>query len=142
MNSQMTNYKLQIANGEWRMAKCVLRAASPVLLAGVILIIFAVAPARAMPEYATRTGEPCATCHVSPAGGGLRNVRGQAWVLSGKPATVPSTTEALQILGIQLPADMSIYTAAPSTQPTPAPFNAQLEKYSPLIERLLKYEGN
>ncbi len=118
------------------------RMVFPILLAGVVLTIFAVSPARALPEYATRTGEPCATCHVSPAGGGLRNVRGQAWVLSGKPATVPSTTEALQVLGIQLPADMSMYTAAPLAQPTPAPFSAQLEKYSPLIERLLKYEGN
>ena len=135
--------KLPIANYQLSIANHVSRFTFPILLSLFVgIIILTAAPARAMPEYATRTGEPCATCHVSPAGGGLRNVRGQAWVLNGKPATVPSTTEALQILGIQLPADMSIYTAAPSTQPTPAPFNAQLEKYSPLIERLLKYEGN
>ena len=133
--------KLRIANCELRITNCVSRLAFPVLLAGVILTLFAVSPARAMPEYATRVGEPCATCHVSPAGGGLRNVRGQAWVASDKPATVPSTTDALKILGIELPADMSIYTTV-TLQPMPARFNPQLEKYSPLIEHLMSYHGN
>jgi hypothetical protein len=118
------------------------RVIFPILLAGVILIIFAVCPARAMPEYAASTGEPCATCHVSPAGGGLRNVRGQAWVASDKPATVPSTTEALKILGIALPADMSIYTVAPAVAPTPAPLSLQLEKRKPLFSALQNYAGN
>jgi mono/diheme cytochrome c family protein len=29
-------------------------------------------PVHALPEYAARTGEACATCHVSPGGGGPR----------------------------------------------------------------------
>jgi len=59
---------------------------------GVIvgLLIFAARPtAHALPEYATRTGEPCATCHVNPAGGGPRTVRGSLWVAAGKPDVVP-----------------------------------------------------
>jgi hypothetical protein len=107
-----------------------------------MIFIISAPPARAMPEYAATTGEPCATCHVSPAGGGLRNVRGQAWVASDKPATVPSTTEALKILGIELPADMSIYTSAPAVAPTPAPFSVQLEKRMPLFSALQNYPGN
>jgi mono/diheme cytochrome c family protein len=133
--------KLPIANYQLSIINCTSRLAFPTLLAGVLLIIFGVSSARAMPEYAATTGEPCATCHVSPAGGGLRNVRGQAWVASDKPAVVPSTTEALKILGIQMPADMSIYTTSTS-QPLPAPFDTQSTKYSLLITRLLRYEGN
>jgi mono/diheme cytochrome c family protein len=54
------------------------------------ILIFAVRPAaHALPEYATRTGEPCATCHVNPAGGGPRTVRGSLWIAAGKPDKVP-----------------------------------------------------
>jgi mono/diheme cytochrome c family protein len=54
------------------------------------LLLFGFRPvAYALPEYATRTGEPCATCHVNPAGGGARTVRGSLWVAAGKPDTVP-----------------------------------------------------
>lgn len=130
------------ANNQLPMTHFVSRLVFPLFLAGVVLLIFSVSPARAMPEYAAQTGEPCATCHVSPAGGGLRNVRGQAWVASDKPATVPSTTEALQLLGIQLPADMSIYTVAPAVVPTPAPLSLQSEKQISLFDALQNYPGN
>jgi hypothetical protein len=106
----------------------------------IIVFEFAV-PVGAMPEYAARTGEPCASCHVSPAGGGLRNLRGQAWVLMDKPGTLPSTNDALKALGIQLPSDLSIYTAAPSTVPVPAPLNTSF-KTAPLVQQLVGYEGN
>lgn len=43
----------------------------------------------ALPEYAVRTGEPCGSCHVNPAGGGPRNQRGLLWVAAGKPDKVP-----------------------------------------------------
>ena len=43
----------------------------------------------AYPEYATRTGEQCTTCHVNPAGGGPRTLRGLLWLAQGKPDTVP-----------------------------------------------------
>lgn len=54
------------------------------------LLLFGFNPvAHALPEYATRTGEPCATCHVNPAGGGARTLRGSLWVVAGKPDQVP-----------------------------------------------------
>ena len=113
------------------------------LVTTLVVLAFAFAvPTRAMPEYAARVGEPCASCHVSPAGGGLRNVRGQAWVAENKPGQVPSTLDALKILGVQLPSDMSIYSNAPASQPTPAPLHLQAENLAPLMERLLNYEGN
>jgi mono/diheme cytochrome c family protein len=45
--------------------------------------------AYALPEYATRTGEPCAACHVSAGGGGPRTLRGLLWSARGKPDKVP-----------------------------------------------------
>ena len=105
------------------------------------LIFLVATPAHAMPEYAARVGEPCASCHLSPAGGGLRNVRGQAWVASDKPGTVPSTADALKILGIVMPADMSIYTSAPTHFIAPVPLQTQI-KYSALLDHLTSYEGN
>jgi mono/diheme cytochrome c family protein len=60
--------------------------------AGILLgvLIFAVRPAaHALPEYAVRTGESCATCHVNPAGGGPRTLRGLLWAAQGKPDKVP-----------------------------------------------------
>ena len=116
-----------------------LRFTFAILLALTIITTFSTTTSHAMPEYATRVGEPCATCHLSPAGGGLRNVRGQAWVASDKPGTVPSTTEALKILGVVMPADMSIYTATHFVAPVPLQTRIT---YSPLIERLTSYEGN
>ncbi len=113
------------------------------LLILAFIIVFAVGtPARAMPEYATRVGEPCATCHVSPAGGGLRNLRGQAWVASDKPSTVPSTEQALQILGLSFPDDTSIYTSVPPTIPTPLPLRVQPASVLPLLDRLLEDPGD
>jgi mono/diheme cytochrome c family protein len=53
-------------------------------------LLFAVRPvAHALPEYATRTGESCATCHVNPAGGGPRTMRGSLWIAAGRPDQVP-----------------------------------------------------
>ena len=43
----------------------------------------------ALPEYASNTGEPCATCHVNPGGGGPRTLRGLLWVANGRPDAVP-----------------------------------------------------
>ncbi len=114
-------------------------------LVGLVLISLAVglsSPAQAMPEYATRVGEPCGTCHVSPAGGGVRNVRGQAWVAEGKPNQVPSTMDALKILGVELPSDMSIYTDVQTPASPPAPLPLQHEPLAPLLDRLQNREGN
>jgi hypothetical protein len=122
-----------------------LRCASLILLGSVafcVITIFSATPTRAMPEYATRVGEPCASCHFSPSGGGLRNVRGQAWVALEKPSSVPSTADALKMLGVQLPSDMSVYTNAPAMLPTPSPFKTRAQSYMSLVGRLLNYEGN
>ncbi len=68
-----------------------LRSAAWIALgAAVGILLFAVRPAaHALPEYATRTGESCATCHVNPAGGGPRTMRGTLWIAAGRPDQVP-----------------------------------------------------
>ncbi len=61
------------------------------MAAGVFMgmLLFGTSRTHALPDYASRTGEPCATCHVNPAGGGPRNQRGLLWVAAGRPDTVP-----------------------------------------------------
>jgi len=49
----------------------------------------------ALPEFAERTGEPCATCHVNPGGGGPRTLRGLLWAARGRPDLVPELPGAL-----------------------------------------------
>ena len=77
----------------------------------------------AMPEYATQLGEPCATCHISPAGGGLRTARGQAWVAREKPGVVPTLEEAMQILGVKTTINPADYAPAPLPRPKPTMLN-------------------
>ena len=58
--------------------------------AAVGFLLFAVRPvAHALPEYATRTGESCAACHVNQAGGGPRTMRGSLWIAAGRPDQIP-----------------------------------------------------
>ena len=54
----------------------------------------------ALPEYAQRTGESCATCHVNPGGGGPRTMRGLLWAAKGKPDTVPELPGVLLAPGV------------------------------------------
>lgn len=54
-----------------------------------MLVFVAWPPAHALPEYGTRTGQQCATCHVNPAGGGPRTLRGLLWLAEGRPDQVP-----------------------------------------------------
>lgn len=71
------------------------------LFMGVTLLIFSSQQVRAYPEFASRTGETCGTCHVNPAGGGPRTQQGEIWVLDDKPDSVmvlhndTETTQAL-----------------------------------------------
>ncbi len=51
--------------------------------------------AQALPEYATRTGESCAACHVSAGGGGPRTLRGLLWAARGRPDKVPALPNML-----------------------------------------------
>jgi mono/diheme cytochrome c family protein len=74
-----------------------------VVIVITIILLFTVwgsIPGHALPEYAMRTGEPCATCHVSPGGGGPRTLRGMLWAARGKPDKVPDLPNILLAPGI------------------------------------------
>jgi hypothetical protein len=92
---------------------------------GASLIFAAAQPAAALPEYAVLTGEPCASCHASPSGGGLRTPRGQAWVAAARPGLVPNLASALALLGVRLPVDLAAYTTVPASVPPAAPPSAE-----------------
>ena len=51
--------------------------------------------AHALPEFSTRTGEPCAACHVNPGGGGPRTLRGLLWAARGRPDQIPQLPGSL-----------------------------------------------
>ena len=69
-----------------------------------VFILLAVAalsnPVHALPEYADRTGESCATCHVNPGGGGPRTLRGLLWAAQGRPELVPALPGVLLAPGV------------------------------------------
>ncbi len=113
-----------------------------------ILILFTLAliaiPATqtsAMPEYATRVGEPCGSCHTSAAGGGLRNARGQAWVAQGKLNTVPTLDESLKILGVKVTSNPADFIAPTMPPPAPAPLATRYERKMWVL-RLMEFDGN
>jgi hypothetical protein len=120
-----------------------MRRLVPVII--LFVIIFPFFPAtltNAMPEYATRVGEPCGTCHTSASGGGLRNPRGQAWVAQGKPNTVPAMNESLQILGVKMTADPSDYVSPTAAPAAAAPLATRYERKMMLRIMLLEFSGN
>jgi hypothetical protein len=112
----------------------------------LIVVILAMAlssqPTHALPEYAAQTGEPCATCHVSPSGGGLRTPRGQAWVADGKSGTVPDLAQALELLGVHLETDESAYVTVPETIPPAGSLNLKTGQARALHNWLKDYAGN
>jgi mono/diheme cytochrome c family protein len=57
-------------------------------------------PVQALPEYTTRSGEPCAACHVNPGGGGPRTLRGLLWSAQGRPDDVPHMPGVLMAPGV------------------------------------------
>ncbi len=57
-------------------------------------------PAHAYPEFATRTNEACATCHVNPGGGGPRTLRGLLWSAQGRPDEVAGLGDILIAPGV------------------------------------------
>lgn len=76
-----------------------------VAIAAIVVFVFmAIAswsqPVHALPEYAERTGESCATCHVNPGGGGPRTLRGALWAAKGKPDNVPALPGVLLAPGV------------------------------------------
>lgn len=112
------------------------------ILLVVIVALVAARPGRALPEYATQTGEPCATCHISASGGGLRTPRGQAWVGSGKPGAVPALADALALLGIHLKTNEADFLRAPGAVKPPAPLVPLSGPRSSFWAMLKNYPGN
>ncbi len=58
------------------------------VLAGVLLVGIWT-PTHAYPEYTNRTNQQCSACHVNPAGGGPRTLRGLLWIAAGRPDEIP-----------------------------------------------------
>lgn len=98
--------------------------------------------AEALPEYSAQTGEPCATCHLSPSGGGSRTPRGQAWVGSGKPGAVPDLVAALEQLGVHLEVDPGDYIRAAEAIPPSQPLGLAPAEAGRLFDWVSGYEGN
>ncbi len=115
---------------------------SVLLLAATLALAFHPQTAEALPEYSAQTGEPCATCHLSPSGGGPRGPRGQAWVGSGKPGVVPDLVEALSLLGIQLDVDESQYQAPDQPAPEAQPLAVEPAQAGQIHQWLRNYDGN
>lgn len=115
------------------------------LIAGVVLValmVLATSTTQALPEYAAQTGEPCASCHISPSGGGARTPRGQAWVGAGKPGQVPALVEALEILGVKLTINPADFKASADTIAPVQPLQLKPVEAQKLFTRLRSYDGN
>lgn len=115
---------------------------SLLLLASLALALIPSSSVQALPEYASQTGEPCASCHVSPSGGGPRGPRGQAWVASGKPGAVPDTLQALELLGVELTVDPSYFTVTDLQVQEPEALKIKSGQGQPLYRWLNQYDGN
>jgi hypothetical protein len=98
--------------------------------------------AEALPEYSAQTGEPCATCHLSPSGGGSRTPRGQAWVGSGKPGAVPDLVAALEQLGVHMEVNQEDYTLVPEVIQPSQPLLVAPAESDRLFEWVSAYGGN
>lgn len=112
------------------------------LLAAVFLVLHPNSQASALPEYSAQTGEPCASCHISPSGGGPRGPRGQAWVASSKPGAVPDLVQSLELLGVELTVDQDYFVAPEEEMPEADPLSTVTWQGQPLYRWLLDYEGN
>jgi len=108
----------------------------------LLLALLPVSTAGALPEYSAQTGEPCATCHVSPSGGGPRGPRGQAWVASSKPGAVPDTLQALELLGVELTVDPAYFTVTDLKVQEPEALETVSGQGQPLYRWLSEYDGN
>lgn len=117
--------------------------ASILVLLATAALLFHAQSAQALPEYSAQTGEPCASCHLSPSGGGPRGPRGQAWVGGGKPGAVPDLVQSLELLGIDLDVDESRFQPPADEPPAAdAPAPAADPAAAHLRQRLHNYDGN
>jgi hypothetical protein len=112
------------------------------LVTALFLALIPASTAGALPEYSAQTGEPCATCHVSPSGGGPRGPRGQAWVASRKPGAVPDTLAALELLGVELTVDPAYFTVTALEVQEPEALEKPTGQGQPLYRWLGEYDGN
>lgn len=108
----------------------------------LLLALIPASTAGALPEYSSQTGEPCASCHISPSGGGPRGPRGQAWVASNKPGTVPDTLQSLELLGVNLTVDPAYFTATHLEIREPEALEATSGQSQPIYRWLGQYDGN
>jgi mono/diheme cytochrome c family protein len=91
-----------------RFKETLLKLAQYGVIALAALAIFAIARglvggppvAHALPEYAQRTGESCAACHVSAGGGGSLTMRGLLWAAQGRPDVIPDLPGLLLAPGV------------------------------------------
>ncbi|MDP2663050.1 MAG: LPXTG cell wall anchor domain-containing protein [Dehalococcoidia bacterium] len=104
--------------------------AALVASAGAVILatgLFGATTGLALPDYATKTGQACATCHVNPAGGGALTARGQAFAAIATHTTDPagaftqSGTAAPAATATTAPAAAATPTAAPKPAATAAP---------------------
>lgn len=113
------------------------------LCTSMLLLAFATpTTAQALPEYASQTGEPCSSCHLSPSGGGARGPRGQAWVASKKPSVIPDLAQSLELLGVALSVDPADFTATDSQIPEAEPLKATPVPSERIFRWLRQYDGN
>lgn len=76
-------------SGITRTSQIVIIAWMAIIVYFSITLLAGADPVHALPEYSSRTSEPCATCHVNPGGGGPRTLRGLLWAARGRPDEVP-----------------------------------------------------
>jgi mono/diheme cytochrome c family protein len=115
---------------------------SLLLVAALALALIPNSSANALPEYASQTGEPCATCHISPSGGGPRGPRGQAWVASSKPGAVPDLIQSLELLGVKLTVDPAYFTVTDLEVQAPEALETTPGSSQSLYRWLNEYDGN
>ena len=85
----------------------------------IVALVASVASAAAFPSDTQKTGEPCSTCHVNPAGGGGLTAAGQAYKQTG---SLPSAAPAAPAPAAPAPAAPAPAAPAPAAQPSaPAP---------------------
>jgi len=124
--------------------KRIILIGSLLVMLTALLVLFScpLEDVQALPEYSAQTGEPCATCHISPSGGGSRSPRGQAWIADGKPSSVPELLTALELLGVKLDVDMADFNNVPVEIPPAQPLPLPPGPTNLLHQHLLAYPGN
>lgn len=91
-------------------------ATAVVALALTMIALFAtVTSVGAFPADATKTGQPCSTCHVNPAGGPQLTATGTAYQKAGRVWPVPAAAAPAA------PAPAAPAAAAPTTAAPTAP---------------------